>query len=375
MNILYDSQAFDMQKFGGVSNYFYNIIKEIKKTPNHIDVGILGTDNEYMWNLNYLSKINFYNVLLRNKIDIEKYKNLPYSNLLYGTGILFKKNPDILHITFFYESGYINIFDNRPELKAKKVITIHDLIPEVYNWEDGNNIQIENRGKLIDFCDAIICPSESTKNDILKYYPNTNKDKIHVIHHGIEDFAIEEYHPPLDNPYILYVGGRMEYKGWSKFIRNAKKFLFNHPEFKVFATGENLSEEEKEELKELGLEDRVISFYVNREQLANLYHYALCLIFPSEYEGFGLPILEAWSNECITLLNDIPVFREIASGVAKFFDINKEDDVSEKLEEIVDMSYNKRQLIINKQNKKVRDGKYTWENSAKEHLKVYQSLL
>ena len=125
--------------------------------------------------------------------------------------------------------------------------------------------------------------------------------------------------------------------------------------------------------RQYGLEDRVLNYYMNEDGLNNLYHHAFCFVFPSEFEGFGLPILEAYKNDCPALLNDIPVFREVAGDCGTYFDITDGKSLNERLEELFAAKEDDRNALIEKQ--KERLSLFTPEKMAEGYINVYKSVL
>jgi glycosyltransferase involved in cell wall biosynthesis len=96
-------------------------------------------------------------------------------------------------------------------------------------------------------------------------------------------------------------------------------------------------------------------------------------VFPSEFEGFGLPILEAYKNDCPALLNNIPVFREVAGDSGVYFDITDGKSLNEKLEGLFEMKEDDRNALIAKQ--KERLPLFTAEKMAEGYINVYKSVL
>ena len=126
---------------------------------------------------------------------------------------------------------------------------------------------------------------------------------------------------------------------------------------------------------EYGVKDRFVSCWVKNDNvLYSLYHNALCFVYPSEYEGFGIPILEAFQADCPVLLNNASCFPEIAGDAAFYFDMNSNDsNLAEQLERLLSMSSEEKTHLLSKQRKRL--SKYSWEDSAKKMDDVYQSVI
>ena len=106
--------------------------------------------------------------------------------------------------------------------------------------------------------------------------------------------------------------------------------------------------------------------------MRNLYHYAIAFVYPSAYEGFGIPILEAFANDCPVMLNNASCFPEVACEAAIFFDINKRADFYEKFMAFYQSGADMRERIIEKGRLQVE--KYSWEKSADALMTIYRSL-
>ena len=143
-------------------------------------------------------------------------------------------------------------------------------------------------------------------------------------------------------------------------INDLASVLLRHDTIRIVCTGDDFSIDERNVFKKLNIEDRMVHIRPSDDHLYNLYEHALCFIFPSLYEGFGIPILEAYKAGCPVLLNRKSCFPEIAQDAAMYFTLDE------------DQSPPSRQRLIEKQNLRLAD--FSWEKSASELCKVYQQL-
>ena len=125
----------------------------------------------------------------------------------------------------------------------------------------------------------------------------------------------------------------------------------------------------------LNLTGNVISTFANDDELYHFYHYAMAFIFPSTYEGFGIPILESFINGCVTLLNDSSCFPEIGGDAAIYFnsDGKGNSDLPEKMEYVYHLTQDERKVIIDKGFRRVE--LFSWQNAAIKLSKIYQALI
>lgn len=381
MRILYDYQAFSMQTHGGISRCFAELLKHI---PNGVDtkLGVKESDNVYLSGIDNIMPANYqYNNFLGKKHFLGKWHMhylydkisgggyYPNYNKNYSIELLKKGDYDVFHPTYF-DDYFLPFLNGKPF-----VLTIHDMIPELYpQYFTRDDKQIKMKQKLISLASGVIAVSENTKNDIIRMM-NVPQEKIHVVYHGCS-FAttIQKKEKPYNFPYILFVGGRGDYKNFYPFMKAIMPILRKYNDLHVVCTGKPFNEDEINNMNALGIKDRFLYSWVkNDDSMLALYHQAECFVFPSEYEGFGLPILEAYQAECPVLLNNASCFPEIAGDAAVYFNMNSDDtDLAEKLELLLMMSSSDRNALLEKQ--KLRLARYSWEESAKRMADIYQSI-
>ena len=141
-------------------------------------------------------------------------------------------------------------------------------------------------------------------------------------------------------------------------------------------TGKPFTQNEIEYLTQLKIQDKFINHFAkNDDELFNLYNNAICFVYPSECEGFGIPILEAYQAKCPVLLNNASCFPEIANEAAIYFNLNQNGDsnFAEVFEKYYLSSINDKQQLIDKQNKRLE--LYSWKQSARDLFYVYQNVI
>lgn len=378
MKILYDYQAFDIQRSGGVSNVFSMLVEEIAKREE-LALGIASTQNLYMLALGYPSQeVTIKRLVDGGKISPDtKPEEVDWKkvNQIYSRNAIKREDYDVFHPThynpYFLEYG----------IKKPYVVTIHDLAFErLRNYIQFNEQMclddFDNRRDIMGSASKVVAISEATKRDIIDIY-KVPEEKIDVVYNAYRELPENyEYTKIFDFPYILYVGtrqGPLNYKCFIPFFNQIVPFMKEHKEFRLVCTGQKFTTFEKDMFRQYGLEDRVINKYCSEDELNSLYHYAFCFVFPSEFEGFGLPILEAYKNGCPTLLNDIPVFREVAGDCGIYFDITDGQSLNEQLEYLYLKTPEMVKEITDKQ--KERLPLFTAEKMAEGYIKVYNSVL
>lgn len=314
MKVLYDHQIFTLQKFGGISRYF----TELMNNSNSLfEYKLLAkfSDNEYLKG-NILSLPN-----IKGKQKIQRIINYYYSvcGLKYS-------NYDIVHPTYY--DPYVLSYS-----KKKIVLTVYDMIHEIFPqyFHDDKNI-LKNKAELILKADSIIAISESTKKDILNFFPNI-EEKISVVHLGYS-FSSSSEVTSDSKKYILFTGQRSYYKNFELFLRAAAPLLVNN-NIELKCTGNPFSEKEVFLLDELKISNLVKSFYVNDDILSSLYSNAIAFVFPSLYEGFGIPVLEAFASNCPAILSNTSSLPEVGGDAAVYFDPYSIQDMRESIEKVI----------------------------------------
>ncbi|UFH54471.1 glycosyltransferase family 1 protein [Spirosoma sp. KNUC1025] len=361
--VLIDHQKFSTQKYGGISRYFANIIQGIKRTDTiTYQLGVLHAKNHYIQSEPLLIKGNLSDRVL-NRNDRYDYQ----LNQLYCRRLLTKSDFDVFHPTY-YDPYFIK------ELRKPLVITIHDMtyerMPE-YFW---NQDPLTHQKRLnIKRADAIITISNTTRKDLLSFF-DVDPKKVSVIYHGIDVESPLQVQPVanLPNQYVLFVGDRSGYKNFYLFMNAFQQLAPRFPDLNVVLTGGGKLEiADREFLQRLGLSDRVRHINATDEQLNYLYQNAQLFVYPSLYEGFGLPILEAFKAQCPMLLSDTECFREVATDAAVYFKPTDIDDLIHKLETTLNDRELKAQLIKNG-TKRLAD--FPLQKSIDQTLDVYKSL-
>lgn len=382
MKVLYDLQAFDMQTHGGVSRCFAELYSH---RPAFVDahISVKETDNVYLQELGFPPKGTLYKNFLCDKdtklkhflfklkynIQYGKFSRLdkrPLINLFETESVLKKGDFDIFHPTFF-DDYFLPFLGKKPF-----VITVHDMIPEIFSIDKH---QVEQKLAIIPKATHIVAVSERTKQDLVRIM-HVPEEKVSVIYHGSDE---EPYTPsttaPIAEEYILFVGTRYEYKNFKAFCKSCVGILKRHPQLKIVCTGVPFSPEEIQFFESLGIKERMVHKFVQTSQeLLDLYHYAFTFVYPSKYEGFGIPILEAYKADCPVMLNRASCFPEIAGDAAVFFDLNSEkSDFEEQFETLYRLTGDEREELIQRQRERMK--LYSWSKSAAQLADVYKEVL
>lgn len=379
LRVVYDHQVFSWQKYGGISRYIYELATQLAQSEN-IEVRILAIAyvNEYLKSYksnNESSLIVGFPIpdTRRKKINklVEKF-NHKFSK------IWLKKHPhDILHRTYYSSENLVT------DRQMKVVITVHDMIHEkfsqFFNSKKIFNIQEDPtalaKKEAVEQADRIICVSENTKKDLIEIL-NVEPSKISVVYHGysLNTYASDTVAPKIPHPYILYVGERGTYKNFKALLQAYASSSQLRNNFQIVCFGSRVfSSEEINNISELGLpEGKVIHVSGDDKFLASLYQNAALFVYPSLYEGFGMPLLEAMALKCPVACSHTSSIPEVVGSAAELFDPNQPDNIAEAMEKVLFSTETTEKLI---QLGTERIKLFSWEICAEQTKQVYLSLL
>ena len=357
MKILYDYQIFYLQKYGGISNYFVSLINNLVQlnhnckiiAPIHVSETLSSIKRNIVEGININKK---------NKLTSSIYRLINEFFFEYRS-VKFK--PDLVHHTYYNKRFHF--------YNTKRVSTVYDLIHENYY----NQINVKK--KAIDFSDHLICISKNTQKELIDYY-NVDEKKTSVVYLASK-FKINENEILKKNiiePYLLFVGDRFKYKNFKRFIKSisSSKLLKNNIKIVCFGVYP-FTKDELNYINSENLDLKKISYISGDDQmLKNLYLNSVALVYPSLYEGFGLPIIEAMSLGCPVACSNSSSMQEVGGNAVNYFDPTNIDEMKNSIEQIV-FSSEKRNLLDNlgfEQNKK-----FSWKKCADETLNVYKKIL
>ena len=359
--ILYDNQMFTFQRFGGVTRYFADLIYNLPAEEFIADVPMKYCENHYVTETygHKYKKISF--------PDNYRLRRLIYScaNNNISKSAVKNSDYDIFHPTYF-SPYFLKTIKKR---QKPFVLTVHDMTFERYPQDVLiYDRTIPNKKRLIAEADHIIAVSENTKRDIVEIL-GTDPTRISVVHHGYR--MVAQPAQQLFERYVLYVGERKGYKNFLPWLSAIRQLLVLDPTLKIVCTGSNFTSSEQEVFKNWGVTDSIIHIAANDAQMNSLYRNALCFVFPSLYEGFGIPILEAFSNGCPVCLSNASCFPEVAADAALYFNPNDADSMYNTLKEVVASQALRKELTTKGT---MRGKEFSIEKMVEQTCNVYRKL-
>ncbi len=366
MRIAFDYHAFYLQSYGGISRYFVRLAEHLALLKQEIGIFAPMHRNLYLKDLpagivhgfgvkNYPSRGSSVIQALNYQLSSQLIKNW---------------KPQLVHETFYsYKGIACGLFPT--------VVTVYDMIQERFLNNISKN---DNASKLkrivIERADHVICISESTRRDLLNYF-GINDKKVSVVYLGVDRISNAYLCiQPLvvtKRPFLLYVGYREGYKNFFGFISaiaSSKKLIMD---FDIVAFGGGkFTQFELALLLESGIKpDNVRQIGGDDTLLGQLYQHASAFVYPSLYEGFGLPPLEAMAHNCPVISSKTSSMPEVIGDAGEFFDPNSIDDIAAAIERVVYSPNRVRDLVKRGQN---RINHFSWEQCAKETLDIYRTL-
>ncbi len=280
--------------------------------------------------------------------------------------------------TSIFHSSHFRFAWNK---NAKNVSTVYDMTYELGMVKSkGAFLNILERKISYFTADALICISENTKKDLLEIYPTLlNRCPIHVVHLGcsLSDYgtvsAVTASEPRIhQGAYVLYVGGRNNYKNFDAALLGFQLSGLQQHGFTFLCTGSAFSDEEQANIRSLGLEDAVrVICNVSTSQMIQLYQSAFCMVYPSKYEGFGLPPIEAMHFGCPVIAANRSSIPEVVGQAAWLIDPDEPHEIATALIGLTDASL--RHDFIQKGLHQAT--LFSWDITANKHLDIYKSLL
>jgi len=365
IKVAYDSQIFAQQEFGGISRYFCELANCVARAPG-FDSRVVAPlhRNQYLLDTTTLDRGVFFNPAGRVAGKAMRVINDVVSPWLFRS-----YSPDVLHETYYQEP-------DRSGLKCARVITVFDMINERLGEESADRENLR-RAKLASIAraDSVICISEYTRQDLIELF-GVPEGKTRVVHLGFTLTAATEaaLAPGLDRPFILYVGKRDGYKNFESLLAAFAASASLRAQFALVAFGGGrFSDAENRHIVELGLNaGDVIQIGGQDDTLGALYRAARCFVYPSLYEGFGIPPLEAMSFGCPVVSSNTSSIPEVVGEAAITVDPGNIEAMRDAIERATQDEEARRGLIA-KGNERIRH--FSWSRCAEETMKIYRGLL
>ena len=356
MRILYDG-VYNSNPRSGIHRYFYNIVANMP-------------DDLLKYSSTTVSRTDISNHFIPPINHFRPHRLSYFLEYLWFMKHCYQRNFDLIHSAYYNLSKacYHQISNGVPH-----IITVHDLIHELH---DGINEKIINlRRNIIENSAAIIAVSSSTKNDLVNFYNSIRPEKVHVIQHGI-NLPQNEHRIKIKkdnkNHFLLYVGHREGYKNFSSLLPIIKE-LSKTENIVLKVVGPERTIEEECEIKKYGISSNIkFLSNVSDEEIKFLYLNSLALIYPSLYEGFGIPLIEAMAYGSIPIALRTSSIPEVLGDAGIILNNNEFMKLTLIIKELIYKPVHRAKL---KSQSRKRAKKFSIENNIKKTIEVYNTVL
>jgi glycosyltransferase involved in cell wall biosynthesis len=365
MRIAYDHQIFGWQKYGGVSRYFFELANNLSHNLMQ-EVAVVSP----LYVNSYLSSAESELKVIGKRVPAVRRSGriIRTINQVVVPSLLRSFHPDVVHETYYSSKRLA-------PRNCKAVLTVFDMIHERFPESFSKWDPLTNEKKIaVARADHIICISENTRQDLIQLL-GVDPAKTSVVHLGFSlTTTSNSTISTLKRPYILHVGGRAGYKNFETLLRAyaSKSVLTREFDLVAFGAGE-FTANERGLLSELGLDDGHVKHIGGDDSvLANLYRGAALFAYPSRYEGFGIPPLEAMSFDCPVACSNSSSIPEVVGEAAVFFDPESVDSIATVIESTLN-DRKLRQALVARGRERLK--MFSWNHCAKETLDIYRRVL
>jgi glycosyltransferase involved in cell wall biosynthesis len=366
MKVLYDHQAFSLQDAGGASRYHFELAQQLSSVPD-VSLSIYLGLNSSVYPFAAI-RDNGTHIIGWNTSVGPGLTRYALNEVFTGTATMFKSKCDIYHPT---------LYRRMPFIRSRKLVATHhdcthERFPELF--DDTSRI-VSAKRRLYAAADSIICISESSRNDLFIFY-KVGREKTRVIHNGVTRLVrrperAKQFIHRLRRPYLLFVGGRHSYKNFAALLEAYHSLALKTDYDLILLGGGKLTQKELQAIERMNLAGHILHDpLVDDNLLAEAYTRAELLVYPSLYEGFGLPPLEAMSLGCRVVAARTSSIPEVCKDAVFYFD----PAIPGSLDESIRCA-----LADDEREARVRRGievasDYSWSKCAAKTLDLYRSL-
>ena len=363
MRIAYDYQIFCAQTVGGISRYIAKLAALIGELN---DVRVVAPLHQNQYLLDSPRGLVYGKGILRYPAKTSRILNAV--NFHLSKRFMRSWHPDVVHETFY------SAIPTGPT-GTPTILTVYDMIDELFPAQNSGQF-IEAKKKAIDRAEHIITISDSTKTDLVNIL-HIDQNKISTVYLGFDKYKREinnEYYSTcIQYPFLLYVGARGGYKNFYNFLQAYAQSIALKKNMNVVAFGGGkFTGKELQLICKLGLsENQVLQVSGDDLTLGEYYSKAVAFVYPSLYEGFGLPPLEAMAHDCPVVSSDTSSMPEVIGNAAAFFNPYSIDDMTNSIESVV-FSQDRKSSLIKFGRKRLEF--FSWNKCASETFEIYKKL-
>lgn len=346
-----DNIIFSLQKSGGISAVWYEHLKR------------LITDRYFSSILRLIEYDTATFNVFRKDLQVDGSNIISESSRLLNFRRYLNPSLKAESEPFLFHSSYYRTCSNR---QAVNITTVHDFTYEYYVKGFAKSVHCWQKYRAIRNSDIIICISQNTKKDLLKFLPDIDENKIRIVYNGVSDDYFQiDHHDTLKNKsrFVLFVGARGGYKNFDVAVEAIKNTTLN-----LVVVGSPLSEIEIKHLDSaLGRERYKYAGRISNQELNVLYNTAFCLLYPSSYEGFGIPVIEAQKAGCPVIAANHSSIPEIIGDKTMLINEISSTEILKKIQSLKNDHIRKEMIALGLENAK----RFSWDKTYAETIKVY----
>jgi glycosyltransferase involved in cell wall biosynthesis len=356
---MFDDQVFSFAWRGGIARYFTELISLFRSTPG--------------FDVDPLSPFRYTVTAHLQEAWPEEFRRPPSEWIARHPRWLRRLNrvsawpadaAELLHHTYYYADAL--------RLPARRrVCSIHDMTPELRpDFFPLGNPHADKR-RYVDACDAVLCVSQATKEDLFTVYGTVDKP-VFVTPLGASDEFFNARPRSDDAKILLHIGHRAGYKNFDVVLKALARLAPEHPDISLVCAGPPFTEDEVLDLDRLELSGRVVWRDTPDRDMPNLLISATCLVLPSLYEGFGLPTVEAFAAGCPVIAAETRWATEVGADAAQYFRPYDDEGLATLVDRLVCDPLERARRI---EAGRLRGRDFTWRRTAELTRNAYSQLM
>ncbi len=360
MELLFDGIMFQREKAGGVSRYFTEGISGLPPDWRPVVTGV----EEFGRNVPRHPHLR-----LENPPRFRPWRVMQaYGRVCWKPRVA--RRADLLHPSYYYFTNHFAW----PDFACPVVVTVYDLIYARFpaQMERADEL-VRAQREAVRRADRVVCISRHTEEDLLELLPEA-AGKTTVIPLG-STFPVLDDPPPdavFDEPIFLCVGARAGYKNFFFLLRAFARAASVRPRLRLHVVGGPLTPEEKWQIYFLGITDQVVSIvYPDEATLQECYRRSVALLYPSLYEGFGIPPLEAMACGTVAVTGNRSSLPEVVGDGGILLDPLDEAAWTDCILKL-SRPFPERASLLGRG--RAQAGRFTWSECARSHVEIYRSL-